>query len=29
LRENVEIEEEERELRYGDCVLDEALEYEK
>lgn len=29
LRENVEVEEEEGELRYGDGVLDEALEYEK
>lgn len=29
LREDVEIEKEERELRYGDGVLDEALEHKK
>lgn len=29
LRENVEIEEEERQLRYGDGIFDEALEYKK
>lgn len=29
LRENVEIEEEERKLRYGDGVFNEALEYKK